>query len=131
MTEYRMKEVTELLGVSSGTLREWCDSGALNTVLSEGGHRVVEGKELARFIQTLEGADRPEELASRSPRNRFSGVITRVERDRLMAIVELRVGGIRVVSLLTREAADALNLQEGDRATAVVKSTSVMIETDV
>ena len=55
-------------------------------------------------------------------------MVTRVERDKLTAIIELRAGRFRVVSLLTREAADALKLEEGDMATAVVKSTSVMIE---
>ena len=70
----------------------------------------------------------PEQLLSQSARNRFSGVVTRVERDALTAIIELRAGRFRIVSLLTREAADDLRLEEGDLATAVVKSTSVMME---
>jgi molybdopterin-binding protein len=98
------------------------------TVRTESGHRMVEGKELARFVREQDEEHTPEELASRSARNRFSGVVTRVERDKLTAIIELRAGRFRVVSLLTREAADALKLEEGDLATAVVKSTSVMVE---
>ncbi len=89
---------------------------------------MVEGMELARFVREQEEGHTPEELASRSARNRFSGVVTRVQRDKLTAIIELRAGRFRVVSLLTREAADDLKLEEGDLATAVVKSTSVMVE---
>jgi molybdopterin-binding protein len=100
----------------------------MQTVRSDGKHRMVEGKELARFVREQDQGDTPDELASRSARNRFSGVVTRVERDKLTAIIELRAGRFRVVSLLTREAADALKLEEGDLATAVVKSTSVMME---
>jgi molybdopterin-binding protein len=120
--------LAELLGVSTDTVRRWCDEGRLETVRSEGGHRMVEGASLARFMREQEEDHAPEELLSRSARNRFSGVVTRVERDRLTAIIELRAGRFRVVSLLTREAADDLQLEEGDLATAVVKSTSVMME---
>ena len=100
----------------------------METVRSEGGHRMVEGRELARFVREQDDNHVPDELTSRSARNQFSGVVTRVERDKLTAIIELRAGRFRVVSLLTREAADALKLEEGDLATAVVKSTSVMVE---
>jgi molybdopterin-binding protein len=120
--------LADLLGVSADTVRRWCDEGRMATVRTEGGHRMVEGKELARFVREQDEDHTPEELASRSARNRFSGVVTRVERDKLTAIIELRAGRFRVVSLLTREAADALKLEEGDLATAVVKSTSVMVE---
>ncbi len=128
MTQYRPGQLADLLGVSADTVRRWCDEGRMATVRTEGGHRMVEGKELARFVREQDEDHTPEELASRSARNRFSGVVTRVERDKLTAIIELRAGRFRVVSLLTREAADALSLEEGDLATAVVKSTSVMVE---
>ncbi len=128
MTQYRPGQLADLLGVSADTVRRWCDEGRMATVRTEGGHRMVEGKELARFVREQDEDHTPEELASRSARNRFSGVVTRVERDKLTAIIELRAGRFRVVSLLTREAADALELEEGDLATAVVKSTSVMVE---
>jgi molybdopterin-binding protein len=128
MTQYRPGQLAELLGVSADTVRRWCDEGKMETVRSEGGHRMVDGKEFARFVREQDEDQAPEELASRSARNRFSGVVTRVERDKLTAIIELRAGRFRVVSLLTREAADALQLEEGDLATAVVKSTSVMVE---
>ncbi len=128
MVQYRPSQLAELLGVSADTVRRWCDEGRIETVRSEGGHRMVEGRELARFVREQDDGHVPDELASRSARNRFSGVVTRVERDKLTAIIELRAGRFRVVSLLTREAADALQLEEGDLATAVVKSTSVMVE---
>ena len=128
MVQYRPGQLAELLGVSADTVRRWCDEGRMETVRSEGGHRMVEGRELARFVREQDDGHVPDELTSRSARNRFSGVVTRVERDKLTAIIELRAGRFRVVSLLTREAADALELEEGDMATAVVKSTSVMIE---
>lgn len=128
MAQYRPGQLAELLGVSTDTVRRWCDEGRLRTTRTEGGHRTVEGKELARFVREQDENQLPDELASRSARNRFSGVVTRVERDKLTAIIELRAGRFRVISLLTREAADALRLEEGDLATAVVKSTSVMVE---
>ena len=94
----------------------------------EGGHRIVEGSELARFVREEDEAYAPEQLHVQSARNRFNGVVTRVERDKLTAIIELRAGRFRVVSLLTREAADALDLEEGDLASAVVKATDVIME---
>ena len=64
----------------------------------------------------------------RSARNRFTGLVTRVERDGLSAIVEIQVGAHRIVSLMTREGADELDLEVGDLATAMVKATNVIVE---
>jgi len=128
MAQYRAGQLADLLGVSADTVRRWCDEGKLDTVRSEGGHRMVDGAALVRFVRNQQDAFAPDELLSQSARNRFNGVITRVERDKLTAIIEVRAGRFRIVSLLTREAADELRLEEGDLATAVVKSTNVMIE---
>ena len=128
MTQYRPGQLVDLLGVSADTVRRWCDEGRLDTVRSEGGHRMVDGASLARFVREQQEAYAPDQLLSQSARNRFRGVVTRVERDALTAIIEIRAGRFRIVSLLTREAADDLRLEEGDLATAVVKSTSVMVE---
>ena len=128
MAQYRSGQLAELLGVSADTVRRWCDEGRLETVRTEGGHRMVEGTALARFVRQEDEAYAPEQLRVQSARNRFNGVITRVERDKLTAIIELRAGRFRVVSLLTREAADALDLEEGDLASAVVKVTDVIVE---
>ena len=128
MSQYRPGQLAELLGVSTDTVRRWCDEGRLETLRSDGGHRMVEGASLARFVREQDEAYVPEELLSQSARNRFSGVVTRVERDKLTAIIELRAGRFRIVSLLTREAADDLRIEEGDLATAVVKATDVIME---
>jgi molybdopterin-binding protein len=128
VTQYRPGQLADLLGVSTDTVRRWCDEGRLETVRSDGGHRLVDGASLARFVREQEDPYAPDQLLSLSARNRLSGVVTRVQRDKLTAIIEVRAGRFRVVSLLTREAADDLNLQEGDLATAVVKATDVMME---
>ena len=128
MAQYRPGQLAELLGVSADTVRRWCDEGRLETVRTEGGHRVVDGVALARFVREEDEAYAPEQLYLQSARNRFNGVVTRVERDKLTAIIELRAGRFRIVSLLTREAADALQLEEGDLASAVVKATDVIME---
>jgi molybdopterin-binding protein len=128
MAQYRPGQLADLLGVSVDTVRRWCDDGRLATVRTEGGHRTVEGAELARFVREQDAVAPSDQLLTRSARNRFTGVVTRVERDTLTAIIELRAGPFRVLSLLTREAADDLRLAEGDLATAVVKTTDVMIE---
>lgn len=128
MSQYRPGQLADLLGVSPDTIRRWCDQGRLETVRSDGGHRLIEGTALARFIRDEQEVYAPEEFLSQSARNRFTGVVTRVERDKLTAIIELRAGRFRVVSLLTREAVDDLKLEVGDIATAVVKSTDVLME---
>ncbi|HEY4928602.1 MAG TPA: TOBE domain-containing protein [Acidimicrobiales bacterium] len=128
MAQYRPGQLAELLGVSTDTVRRWCDEGRLETTRSEGGHRMVDGTSLAKFVREQQDAYEPELLLSQSARNRFTGVVTRVERDTLTAVIELRAGRFRIVSLLTREAADDLRLEEGDLATAVVKATDVIME---
>lgn len=130
MATYRIKKAAELLGVSDDTLRRWADSGRLETT-TEGSRQVVDGAALARLAQELaESGERPEPgpVVSASARNRFVGLVTRVVRDTVMAQVELQAGPHRVVSLLSREAADELELEPGVLAIATVKSTNVGIE---
>lgn len=125
---YRPRDIAELVGVSVDTVRRWCDDGRLATTRSPAGHRLVPGEELARFLSGQAEAYEPGSLPPQSARNRFTGIVTRVERDGLTALVELRAGPHRVVSLMTREAADELTLQPGDLAVAVVKATTVVVE---
>ena len=127
MTQYRTRQVAELLGVSVDTIRRWCDEGRLKA-RTEGGQRVVDGADLARYLSEQAKAYEPDSMMTQSARNRFTGIVTRVERDKLTAIVEIYAPPHRLVSLLTREAVDELDLKPGDLATAAVKSTNVVIE---
>jgi molybdopterin-binding protein len=129
MPSYRLREAADLLGVSDDTVRRWADTGRLATGTDPAGRRVVEGPVLARFAEANATAV-PEvgPVSRESARNRFVGLVTRVLRDTVMAQVELQCGPYRVVSLMSREAADELGLQPGVRAVASVKSTNVVVE---
>ena len=127
MPSFRPSQAAELLGVSPDTVRRWADEGRLKTTKSEGGHRQIDGKDLARFLSEHAKPSEPDVMVQ-SARNRFVGVVTRIERDKLTAIVEVQAGPHRVVSLITREGADDLGVDVGDLAVAVVKATNVIIE---
>jgi molybdopterin-binding protein len=122
----RIGEAAALLGVSVATVRRWLDSGRLRSARTAGGQRLVDGRDVARYL--AEHREEAPLAAPQSARNRFAGVVTRVVRDRVMAQVEIQSGPHRVVSLMSREAADELNLQPGRRAVAVVKATNVGVE---
>lgn len=129
MPTFRLREAAELLGVSDDTIRRWADSGRLSTSSDASGRRVVDGVVLARFAEANAASVPPVGPITReSARNRFVGLVTRVVRDTVMAQVELQCGPYRVVSLMSREAADDLGLQPGVRAAASVKSTNVVVE---
>ncbi|MGN6088446.1 MAG: TOBE domain-containing protein [Actinomycetales bacterium] len=130
MSRFRIREAAALLGVSDDTLRRWADGGRLATERDDAGRLVVDGAELARFAQSVaEGSPTPATGArSASARNRLPGLVTRVVRDTVMAQVELQVGPHRVVSLMSREAADELQLEPGVLAVATIKSTNVVVE---
>jgi molybdopterin-binding protein len=123
-----MGPAAELLGVSVDTLRRWADAGRLPTVRTPGGHRVIEGDALARLASELDELREPETIAAQSARNRFTGIVTKVVKDKVMAHVELKAGPFRVVSLMSREAADELALAPGVMAVAAVKATNVVVE---
>jgi len=128
MASYKIGEVAELLGISVDSVRRLTDSGRLATVRTAGGQRVVDGRQLARFMAKTPADIKPETIVGRSARNHFQGIVTRVVKDRVMAQVELQAGPYRLVSLISREAADELGLAPGVRAVAVVKATNVMVE---
>ena len=115
MTQLRIGEAAALLQVSDDTVRRWANSGRLATATDASGRAVVEGAELARFMAERAGDDPALEnqVVSASARNRLVGIVTRVVRDTVMAQVELQVGPHRMVSLMSREAADELGLGPG------------------
>ena len=131
VTTFRVREAADLLGVSDDTVRRWIDAGRLASTTDAGGRNVVAGAELAAFAQTLAAAgDQPALglVRSESARNRFVGLVTRVVRDTVMAQVEIQAGPHGVVSLMSREAADELQLEPGVLAFAAIKSTNVVVE---
>lgn len=131
MTTFRIRESAQLLGVSDDTVRRWADSSRLETTTDASGRQCIEGDVLARFAADLAAsAERPEPrpVVSESARNRFVGLVTRVVRDTVMAQVDIQAGQHRIVSLMSREAADDLGLEPGVLAVAAVKSTNVVVE---
>jgi molybdopterin-binding protein len=127
MSALRISDAARLLGVSDDTLRRWIDAGKLSSV-SVGGRTAVDGAELARFARSTADDTPPGAVAQASARNRFTGIVTNVVRDTVMAQVELQCGPYRVVSLMSREAADQLQLEPGVVAVASIKSTNVVVE---
>jgi molybdopterin-binding protein len=122
----RVGEAAELLGVSIDTLRRWAASGRLPVRRSAGGQRLVARADLRRLQEDRRKRDRP--IVAQSARNRFPGVVTRVEKDRVAAVVEVQAGPHRLVSLMTAEAATELALAPGSAVVCVVKATNVVVE---
>ncbi|HYI22238.1 MAG TPA: helix-turn-helix transcriptional regulator [Candidatus Limnocylindrales bacterium] len=124
----RIGDVAEMLGVSVETVRRWERNGRLTTIRTAGGQRVVQMSEVRRLLDERRSAavDRP--IIGQSARNRFAGVVTRIEKDRVAAVVEVMAGPHRLVSLMTAEAVDDLDLKVGDEAVCVVKATNVIVE---
>jgi molybdopterin-binding protein len=125
---YRIGQAAELLGVSVDTVRRWVDSGRLDATRTEGGRRFIDGAALAKFAVEITDERDPDVIVGRSARNRFRGIVTKVVKDKVAAHIEIQAGPFRVVSLMTREAADELGLAPGVLAVAAVKATSVMVE---
>jgi molybdopterin-binding protein len=124
----RVGQAAEMLQVTVETLRRWETEGRLRMERSEGGQRLVDIGEVSRLIdERRKGAtDRP--IVAQSARNRFPGIVTRIEADRVAAVVEVIAGPHRMVSLMTAEAVEELGLKVGDEAVCVVKATNVIVE---
>ncbi|MBC8195776.1 MAG: helix-turn-helix transcriptional regulator [Acidimicrobiia bacterium] len=127
MHTFKMGEAAHLLGVSPDTIRRWVDAGRLTANRTEGGHRLVDGADLARLAQE-QAEDSGGTGATLSARNRFTGLVTKVQRDGVMAQVEIQAGPHRIVSLISAEAVDDLGLEPGVLAVAMVKATNVVVE---
>ena len=117
-----------MLGVSVETLRRWETDGRLPMVRSAGGQRLVAIVDVARMLDERRRASADRPIVAQSARNRFTGVVTRVERDGVAAVVEVVSGPHRLVSLMTAEAVVELDLKVGDSAVCVVKATNVIVE---
>ena len=124
----RVGQAAEMLQVSVETLRRWEGEGRLRMARSSGGQRLVPIAEVTRLLaeKRAHGIDRP--IVAGSARNRFPGIVTRIEKDKVAAVVEVIAGPHRMVSLMTAEAVDEMGLQVGDEAVCVVKATNVIVE---
>jgi molybdopterin-binding protein len=129
MTQFRATEAAALLGVSDDTIRRWIDAGRLPAVRDSAGRWIVGGRDLADFARDNATPPTVDSEVLSSSRNRLPGLVTKVVRDGVMAQVEIQAGPFRLVSLMTREAADELGLEPGALAVASVKSTNVVVET--
>jgi len=130
MPQFRIREASDLLGVSDDTVRRWIDAGTLAAVRDDVGRKVIEGVALAEFSrQHASAAATDPSGVGRSARNRFVGLVTKVIADGVMAQVEVQCGPHTVVSLMSSEAVRELQLEPGRMAVAVIKATTVIIET--
>jgi molybdopterin-binding protein len=131
MPTFRIKEAADLLGVSNDTFYRWIDAGRITAADDASGVLAVDGAALAKLAQELAeptGHEATRMVVAHSVRNRFSGLVTRVVRDTVMAQVEIQAGPHRLVSLLSREAVDELSLEPGMLAIAAIKATNVSVE---
>ncbi len=124
----RIGQAAELLGVGVETLRRWEDEGRLRVERSAGGQRLVPLDEVRRLLDERRRATRGPRIVAQSARNRFAGIVTRIERDGVAAVVEVQAGPHRLVSLMTAEAIEELGLEVGDEAICAVKATNVVVE---
>ena len=129
MPHLRISEAASLLGISDDTVRRWAEQGRLRLSKGANGRAVVDGAELAALAREL-ADDVPTAPGARSARNSLRGIVTKVTRDTVMAQVELQAGPHRIVSLMSREAADELALEVGVVAYASIKATNVVVALD-
>lgn len=124
----RAGQAAEMLGVTVETLRRWEAEGRLQVIRSGGGQRLVPIDEIVRLLAERRRATPDPRAATQSARNHFAGVVTRIEADRVAAVVEVLAGPHRIVSLMTAEAVAEMGLKVGDPAVCVVKATNVIVE---
>ena len=129
MPQIRIRDAAAFLGVSDDTVRRWIETGTLPVETDASNRKVIDGYVLAKFAADQATPMHDPSLVGRSARNRFVGLVTNIVKDKVMAQVELQCGPYRVVSLMSSEAVTDLGLELGSVAIAVVKSTTVIIET--
>jgi len=126
MQTYRIARAAQLLGVSDDTVRRWIEQGLLP--VTDAVPAEIPGDAVAsRAVALAEEAKKAGDVLS-SARNRFVGIVTRVQVDGLMAQIDIQSGPHRVVSLISSEAVRELQLEVGSLATASVKATQVVVE---
>ena len=124
----RVGQAAEMLQVSVETLRRWESEGRLRMERSAGGQRIVPIGEVTRLLAERRSLAQDRPIVNGSARNRFPGIVTRIEKDRVAAVVEVIAGPHRMVSLMTAEAVEEMGLKVGDEAICVVKATNVIVE---
>ena len=124
----RVGQAAEMLGVTVETIRRWEGEGRLRMERSRGGQRVIDIEEISRLLDERRKASTDRPIVAQSARNRFPGIVTRIEADRVAAVVEVIAGPHRMVSLMTAEAVREMGLKVGDEAVCVVKATNVIVE---
>ena len=130
MPSYRISEAAELIGVSDDTVRRWVEIGRLPLLPSASGPQTIDGQVLAQFALGMAQESAEERGTVVSARNRFSGIVTKLQIEGLIAQVEIQSGPHHIVSLITADAARSLNLEVGSRAVASIKATSVVVESN-
>ncbi|KUI26370.1 MerR family transcriptional regulator [Mycobacterium sp. IS-1742] len=129
MPTIRVRQAADLLGVSDDTVRRWIDDGSLAASTDASGRKVVDGAELAAFARRNAAMAPKDPLGTpSSARNRFAGLVTDVVSDTVMSQVEMQCGPFTVVSLMSTDAVRELGLEPGSVAVAVVKATTVIVE---
>ena len=126
MANLRVSEAANLLGVSDDTVRRWLEVGRLTAGTDASGPKTVDAGSVAVLMSAQSHLEA--RAVQQSARNRFPGIVTRVEKDGVMALVEIQAGPHRVTSLMSRESADELGLVPGSLVAAVIKSTNVIVE---
>jgi len=128
--QFRIRQAAQLLGVSDDTVRRLIDAGTVGADTDGAGRKVIDGAELAAFARAnaATGVPDPSHIG-RSARNRFVGLVSKVDMDGVMAQVEIQSGPHTLVSLMSSEAVRELGLEPGKIAVAVVKATMVIVET--
>lgn len=128
VSRVRVGQAAEMLGVTVETMRRWETEGRLQMERSSGGQRLVALTDVTRLLAERRKGGAERSIVGGSARNRFPGIVTRIEKDRVAAVVEILAGPHRIVSLMTAEAVDEMGLEVGDEAVGVVKATTVIVE---
>jgi molybdopterin-binding protein len=127
-TSVRIGRAAEMVGVTVDTIRRWADDGRIVATRTQGGQRVIPIDEVTRVISERRRATADRPIVAQSARNRFPGIVTKIDRDGVAAVVEILAGPHRLVSLMTAEAVEELDLRIGDEAIGVIKATNVIVE---